>query len=129
MTIHYDDLENVLGQTDIALVVEILSAGSPAREGFHLSLELTATPLASLFGHFDGEVLACTYSQGLPHLRGQTHVWPRVSGSGLEVKLQPGDRAIFLLSSSGALLRAESLDNADRISARGQAPPGMDYTP
>jgi hypothetical protein len=124
MRSYYDTLETVLRSTETALAVEIQSVGKPTQDGFHLALEMTATPLKILFGTFDHEVLVCTYVEGLPHRRGQTQVSPRVSGSGLELKIKKGERVIFLLSSNRTLLRAETLDHADPIAEYGRARPG-----
>src|SRR6185503_19597723 len=130
MQIKYEPLESVLRKSRAAVVVDVISISMPQVEGYWQSIEFQATSTRALFGDGQPEqTLACRYSQGLPHRRGDMDVSPLVTGSGLEFRMKQGDRVIILLGGSEGeseritVLRIEPLSSAVTIQEHGMAHP------
>ena len=120
--IHHQSLDEVLSEVDAALMVEVDSVSERVKEGFGTHVDFDARLLKTVFGSIQsGESLLLTYSQGMPHFRGNTGVSPLVSGSGLEFNLKKGDRVIVLLKTNDtregrlSVLRVEPITQLEAI--------------
>jgi hypothetical protein len=114
--ITHQSLDEVLLESEIALMVEIGSVSEPVKESFFVHVDFDARPLKTIFGSLKScESLLLTYSQGMPHYREDTAISPLVSGSGLEFNLKKSDRVIVLLKAKNScverlpVLRVEPL--------------------
>jgi hypothetical protein len=116
--IHHKSLEEVLSKASTALIVRVFRVSEPVAHGLFVRREFFVDCERILLGKKKKNRFSCAYEQGLPHRRGQMQVSPLVSGSGFEMTLKKGDRAVFLLASNGMLLRAESLEKLNQILAK-----------
>lgn len=134
MTSHHEPLASVVRRSSIGVVVDVQAVSEWTNEGHWKSVIFTARPVEVIFGEMsEGGILSCRYSQGVPHARGPLHVWPSVTGSGLELGVEPGNRIVFLLESEAGglapltLLRAEPLASIELLRRldEGRGPPAM----
>lgn len=122
MHIVYEPLDAVVKKSRCALLVEIQSVGSAQGDSFNKTIEIRAKPLKSIFGKMpSNEELSFIYSEGRPHVRGNTEVSPLVSGSGLEFNIKRMAKVIVLIdgnnniSKSLKVLRIEPEESAAKI--------------
>ncbi|MGI9303914.1 MAG: hypothetical protein ACR2RB_14630 [Gammaproteobacteria bacterium] len=123
MQIQHESLEAVKGMATIGVVAKLRSVSDSRKEGYWIAVDFTAVPIEIIYGKVASDnVLSFTYSQGIPHRRGDVTVSPLVTGSGLELKTKRGDHVILLLSAPDStntkrlqLLRMEPVGRIDSI--------------
>jgi predicted membrane metal-binding protein len=118
-----EPLSAVLARAQTVVAAEILQVGAIQRDAFRQSVDLQARLLRTLQGPSLANVLlSCRHAQGVAHQRGDTRVWPLLSGSGIEFDLQRGQQVILLIAAEPAsgeceVLRAEPLQSEAAIVA------------
>lgn len=91
-----EPLQAVLARAQSVVVVELAQVGERSREGYWQSLTVQARALRTLYGPAPAvSLLQCRYAQGMPHRRGDSEVWPLLSGSGMEFDLRRGARPSY----------------------------------
>ena len=111
----------VVEEAHTAAIVNIVTVLPVAEDRYAFHIGFRAQPVQVLWGSLrPRKNLLFRYKQGKPHQRGQLRVWPLVTGSGLESRMQAGDRVIVLLGSpsrSGvrSVLRVEPVAAADDL--------------
>lgn len=118
-----EPLQAVLARAQSVVVVEVAGVGERQREGYWQWLTLQARPLRTLSGPAPTvSLLHCRHAQGMPHRRGDSEVWPLLSGSGMEFDLRRGETVILLIAAAASpgdceILRVEPLHNEAAILA------------
>ena len=97
--VHSRSLEDVLKETQLAVVVEVQNLVDHRDSATWRSLTLSVKVNRIVFGgEIEASVLRCSYEEGQPHWRGPKAVSPLVSGSGMEFKVKVGERVLLLIA-------------------------------
>lgn len=120
MQIHHRTLDEVINASDIIIEADIIDRPSIT----HINntceeVTFTVQPTQLIKGKLSlGKPLKLIYAQALPHQRSNQKVSPLITGSGIELIAEKGNRQIVLIKEENhqlSLLRLETLDRKNEI--------------